>query len=158
MSTEPTPTNQEAKPLDLEAAERIIEVACTELSRLCHARWEGGRAWETAWKWSIPAKPGIDTDLRIGDAIGLAKDLLALVRSQSEEVATLRALDFDIQVVWRMMEKKGPHYPTCWTTTDPDNMNASCDCGYVAIHRLVLKAPATPAEEPAGAPTEGPAV
>jgi hypothetical protein len=36
-----------------------------------------------------------------------------------------------------MMEKKGPHYSTCSGMLDHD---LPCDCGYVAIHRLVLDA------------------
>lgn len=87
--TAPVPLLEDG--LDLDAAEKVVEVAGTELGHLCRARWEGGRAWENAWKWSIPAKPGEDTDLRIGDAIGLAKDLISKVRSLRESVASLTA-------------------------------------------------------------------
>lgn len=47
----------------------------------------------------------------------------------------------DLEAAWRMMEKKGPHYSTCSGMLDHD---AECDCGYVAIHRLVLAKAPTP--------------
>jgi hypothetical protein len=43
-----------------------------------------------------------------------------------------------LEAAWRMMEKKGPHYPTCTLMLDPDT-TGECDCGYVAIHLLVLR-------------------
>lgn len=47
-----------------------------------------------------------------------------------------------VDAVWRMMEKKGPHYDTCSAVLG----ECPCDCGYVAIHKLVLNAARAPAE------------
>jgi hypothetical protein len=78
--TTPTGGQEGGKALDLDAAEKTVEIASKELGDLCKARWAGGEAWERAWHWEIPANEERDTDLRIGAAIGLAKDLIARVR------------------------------------------------------------------------------
>ncbi len=66
--------------MDLEAAEKAVAIASKALGGLCKARWESPEAWAKAWHWEIPANEELDTDLRIGKAISLCKDLIAEVR------------------------------------------------------------------------------
>jgi hypothetical protein len=66
--------------LDLDAAEKAVEIASEELGRLCKARWAGPEEWANVWHWEIPANEERDTDLKIGKAIGLCQDLIKELR------------------------------------------------------------------------------
>lgn len=83
MSTPSAPV-----PLDLEAAAKTIEIASKELAHLCNEKWAG----RDGWHWEIPANPERDTDIRIGDAIGIAQDAVKEIHSLREEVTRLKAL------------------------------------------------------------------
>lgn len=48
----------------------LLEAACAELTEMCSRQWRG----DAAIKWAIPARPGVDSDLIIGDALQEARD------------------------------------------------------------------------------------
>lgn len=94
--------------------------------------------------WDKLARP-LKTNWRIR-----AKPILALLPPQGEPAAPAPKNSKEgtsLETAWKMMEHKGPHYPTCSSMLGEHE----CDCGYKAIHALVLaNTPAAPQPVPEG--------
>ncbi len=62
-----------------------LQAAGAELARMCERQWAG----KPALNWSIPARPGVDSDLVIGEALSTA---IAALRAAQETPPGLAAL------------------------------------------------------------------
>lgn len=78
----------------------LIDKAHDELSAMCRRQWNR----EPAIKWAIPARPGIDSDLVIGEALSAARKLTA---RQSDPPGLVALVDKHIDGLRRAYSHEG---------------------------------------------------